>query len=414
MRQVAAEDAKDVDAALTEVGDALGNMADAMGNFRGHLDLIEVPKTASLKVRIATTRRYATAFRRLADESPEVVADALSEVYHSLDDVAGAIENLAENMGIELSLTPVEEAFGEEGKEELKGEFPEETAGEAEVDVPEFEAAEEEIKSEEGEKAEEKVDDAEEKVEGEVEKEAAAIEFTTDRDEQGEPKTPVLAAKNECSQCGPGHEDPKKPGFCKRHGKRIKKEKAAAATEWTTDRDEKGEPKAPTKGEIPQSQGSSEENKTAAITPADAGGFFVEGKAWDSVPPQRPGYYEENPPDDWEECGQCECYHPAGYTKDCRSDINRWPSDASIAAMDGKAETKNQVVDLTSLHYGTKKKAKVEWKALFRTTTIMTLSSSNLTMRSITSQNVSGSRTLNQRGKPILKSGALPTLLTCK
>lgn len=340
LRQVAAEEAKDVDSALTEVADALGNMADAMGNLREHLDLIEAPKTASLKVRVATSRRYASSFRRLADENPEVVADALSEVYHSLDDVAGAVENLAEHMGIELNLTPVEEAFGEEGKEELKGESPAEESEEVKVDIPEFEAAEEELESEDGEKAEEKVDDAEEKVEGEVEKEAASIEFTTDRDEKGEPKTPVVAAKKgECSMCGPGHEDPKKPGYCERHGKRLSKEnpcdygKKAGATEWTTDRDEDGKPKTPAKVEAPQAQGESEENKTAAVP----GGFFAEDKQWDLAPDPK---YDENPPDDWEECGQCECYHPAGYTGDCRSDINRWPSDKSIAVLTGKPEEK--------------------------------------------------------------------------
>jgi hypothetical protein len=70
---------------------------------------------------------------------------------------------------------------------------------------------------------------------------------------------------------------------------------------------------------------------------ANPAGLFVGNKAWESVPPQRSGYYEENPPDDWEECGQCECYHPAGFTGDCRDDINRWPSDESIAAMTTQA-----------------------------------------------------------------------------
>ena len=45
---------------------------------------------------------------------------------------------------------------------------------------------------------------------------------------------------------------------------------------------------------------------------------------------------QDNPPDDWEECGQCGGYHPAGYIGDCRDDEKRWPSDAAIAAlMDG-------------------------------------------------------------------------------
>jgi hypothetical protein len=34
----------------------------------------------------------------------------------------------------------------------------------------------------------------------------------------------------------------------------------------------------------------------------------------------------ENPPDSWEDCPQCECCHPDGYTGDCRDDAMRWPS----------------------------------------------------------------------------------------
>ena len=35
---------------------------------------------------------------------------------------------------------------------------------------------------------------------------------------------------------------------------------------------------------------------------------------------------QENPPEGWEECGQCDCWHPPGYTGDCRDDSNRWPA----------------------------------------------------------------------------------------
>jgi len=34
---------------------------------------------------------------------------------------------------------------------------------------------------------------------------------------------------------------------------------------------------------------------------------------------------EENPPEDWEECSCCDCYHPKDYTGDCRNDTYRWP-----------------------------------------------------------------------------------------
>lgn len=49
---------------------------------------------------------------------------------------------------------------------------------------------------------------------------------------------------------------------------------------------------------------------------------------------KRKGYYEENPPDDWEECGQCGCYHPIGFVGDCREDVNRWPSIKAIARLE--------------------------------------------------------------------------------
>jgi hypothetical protein len=196
LRHVATEDAKEVDSAVAEVAGALGVMADALSNLREHLDLIEAPKSANLKVRIAAARKYAARFRQIANEAPEIVADAISEVYHSLDDVAGAIENLAENMGIELELTPAEEAFGEEGKEEIaEGEKPED-APEPKVDDEKFEEAEEELESEEAAPAEEKLDEAE----GEVEKEAsvdtkvADASFITNRDKDAKPE-PVEKAE---------------------------------------------------------------------------------------------------------------------------------------------------------------------------------------------------------------------------
>lgn len=36
--------------------------------------------------------------------------------------------------------------------------------------------------------------------------------------------------------------------------------------------------------------------------------------------------YEENPPDDWEDCDCCDGCHPPGYSGDCRDDQYRWPS----------------------------------------------------------------------------------------
>jgi hypothetical protein len=251
LRVVAAEDAKEVDSAVAEVADALGVMADALSNLREHLDLIEAPKSASLKVRIATARKYATAFRRIAEEAPEIVADAISEVYHSLDDVAGAIENLAENMGIELELTPAEEAFGEEGKEEIaEGEKPED-APEPKVDEEKFEKAEDELESEEAEPAEEKLDEAEESVEKEASAKVAG-QVMHDAIEQ-------LKAEGKLDTILPLEDmTPVQQQLVAQRAREIQSKigtdkKADAA--FITDRDENAAPEPVEKAEIPEAQG---------------------------------------------------------------------------------------------------------------------------------------------------------------
>jgi hypothetical protein len=65
---------------------------------------------------------------------------------------------------------------------------------------------------------------------------------------------------------------------------------------------------------------------------AQSKGFYVDPKAWELAPNPT---YAENPPDDWEDCGCCDGAHPPGYSGDCRSDINRWPSEACISALTG-------------------------------------------------------------------------------
>lgn len=209
LRQVAAEEPKEADAAIAELAEALGVMADSLHNLRTNLDLIEAPKTASVKARIIATRKYAAKFRQIANEEPEIVADALNEVYHSLDDVAGAVETLAKNLGIELSLSPAEEAFAEEGKEELDGEKPEDT-GEPTIDEAEFEEGEEELQSPEATEAEKELDE--------------------------EIKEPKAASKK----------------------------KAAGSAAFVTNRDNNAKPEAPVKTDTPKAQGESEVNKAAA------------------------------------------------------------------------------------------------------------------------------------------------------
>ena len=249
LRHVAVEEPKEADAALAEVADALGTMADALSNLRENMDLVSPPKNASLRIRIAAARKYATRFRIMAEEAPEVVADAISQVYHSLDDVAGAMENLAESMGIELSLTPAEAAFDEEGKEEVaEGKEP----GDApvEVDDNKFEEAEEELDSPEGEEAE-----------AEFEKEAgfkAAKSPQPDSRKCEECKTSqykkTVNGRKLCRDCAEDATERKAAGS----------KAADGSAGFVNDRDENAKPEAPKKLEIPQAQGESEVNKAAS------------------------------------------------------------------------------------------------------------------------------------------------------
>jgi hypothetical protein len=195
MRHVAEEGAAGVESSLSNLAEACAAQADAYGNLKENLDLIQAPKEASLKVRTAAARNYAKAFKRIAEEAPEQLAEAICEAYHSLDEQAGALETLAQDLGVDLNATPAEEAFGQEGLNEI---------GEAE---------------EQGEPI------------GEEIKESAGEGWTTDRDEAGQPKTPEKIDVPRVANSGPGG-----AGF-------------------VTDRNSEGKPEAPSKVQIPQAQG---------------------------------------------------------------------------------------------------------------------------------------------------------------
>ena len=119
LAQIAAREPKDLEmkAALTELANFFGSIRASFLNMRDNFNLSDVPKAASLKDKIAAKRNFASGLRRVAEENPQQFGDALSEVYGLLDEAAGAIENLAENSGVELCEEgPV---ASEEGSEEI-------------------------------------------------------------------------------------------------------------------------------------------------------------------------------------------------------------------------------------------------------------------------------------------------------
>jgi hypothetical protein len=201
MRHVAEEGAAGVESSLSNLAEACAAQAEAFDNLKENLDLIQAPKEASLKVRTAAARNYAKSFKRIAEEAPEQLAEAICEAYHSLDEQAGAIEALAQNLGVDLEASPVEEAFGQEGLNEI--------GQDEEQGISIGEGVDEEVK------------------------EGAGEGWTTDRDEAGQPRTPEKVDVPRVANSGPG------------------------AAGFVTDRNNEGKPEAPKKVEIPQAQGES-------------------------------------------------------------------------------------------------------------------------------------------------------------
>jgi hypothetical protein len=203
MRQVANDAPGGVEKELQQLADACSAQAEAFENLKENLDLIQAPKEASIRIRAAAAKNYARSFKRIAEEAPQQLAEALSEAYHSLDEQAGALENLADSLGVDLHMSPAEEAFGAEGQNEI---------GEAEeANVP-----------------------MSEEVEQEAEKEAAgggSDAWVTDRDPSGQPIKPEEVEVPRVANSGPG------------------------AAGFVTDRDKDAQPKSPDKMKIPQAEG---------------------------------------------------------------------------------------------------------------------------------------------------------------
>jgi hypothetical protein len=178
---------------IKKAGDAMGELAnnirivaDSFSNLHDHLDF--AAPAAPARPTASMRSRYGAEFRRVADKNPELVAEALIELYRSLDKLCAGVENLASNLGIEL---PDEE---EEGFIEEAGPGGEALAEEGEaLESPEMEQHEEESGFE-GTEMDERQDQA-----LATAKEATGGAWVTDRDESAEPK-PVEKAEIPRSQ----------------------------------------------------------------------------------------------------------------------------------------------------------------------------------------------------------------------
>jgi hypothetical protein len=196
MRHAAEEGAAGIEKKLAKLAYLCSAAAEGFENLRDNLDLIQAPKESSLKVRVAAARNYAKSFKRIAEEAPEQLAEAVQEAYKSLDEIAGTLEMAADQLGVDVNATPAEEAFAEEGIQEI-------------------------YHGGEGEEA---------PVDEEV-KEGAGEAWSTDRDESGQPRKPEQVDVPRIANSGPG------------------------ASGFVTDRNSEGKPELPKKVKIPQSEG---------------------------------------------------------------------------------------------------------------------------------------------------------------
>ncbi len=183
----------------------------SMEALRENLGLVRIAKEAPTKARIAAAKNYGKGFIRVAEEQPDVLADALKEAYKGLDEQAAAMEIAAEALGIDLGATPVEKAFSEEGKHEIE--------------------------------------DGEAKGEEEL--------VVVDADKDAPKEGPFAEAKEEA-------EGKEEPDFESEEEPEGEKEAASGSDAFSTDRGKDGAPKPPQKTQAPQAQGQSDGNKIGA------------------------------------------------------------------------------------------------------------------------------------------------------
>lgn len=130
LRHIAAEEPQELGLAIDQLGGALTALADKLLGLSENLDLVALPKDASVRQKMAARQKYARGLRRLAEENPEELAVAMNEFYAELEAVVNDTEILAENLKIKLDVP-------EDVEEESTDETPEDTTEEAPEDATE-------------------------------------------------------------------------------------------------------------------------------------------------------------------------------------------------------------------------------------------------------------------------------------
>lgn len=116
--RAAEEEPEELSESLSELSSAFSTLAESAEALVENLDLKPIEVEASIREKRASQAKFGAALRRLAAEEPEKVEEAVKEIYSSLDEVAVAIENLADHLGFSLEDETVEvEEFSPEEEE---------------------------------------------------------------------------------------------------------------------------------------------------------------------------------------------------------------------------------------------------------------------------------------------------------
>jgi hypothetical protein len=115
LRMIAEEAPQDMSQALDQLKDIVLGLGDSIDTIKDGLDLIEAPKEASVKARVASRNKFARNFRRIAEEAPEEFSTMLNDLYAQIEDVVDKVEILAENTEVDLTTPPAKETEEETG-----------------------------------------------------------------------------------------------------------------------------------------------------------------------------------------------------------------------------------------------------------------------------------------------------------
>jgi hypothetical protein len=104
LRQIANEEPQEVGAALSDLKVSFLSLSKKLANLEDHLDVTTLPKEATIRQKVAHRNTFARGLKVLAAEEPQELENALNDFYAELNSVVGEVETLADNLGVDLTI----------------------------------------------------------------------------------------------------------------------------------------------------------------------------------------------------------------------------------------------------------------------------------------------------------------------